>query len=181
MRCPSDWRKNGNAFQGGIMRKEIAVLLAGACLAATVGLANAQQLPKSGSIHFHTGWKVVGEALNAADKHALGHGSVVGSTFNDRGSGPLHLGPANCFYTFLAIEGQAKNKGSCAFGDPDGDRIFTDFTGVLGGPDGDQGTNQIVGGTGKYAGIQGSGPWKCKNSGSNGELQCAQRLDYRLP
>ena len=26
-----------------------------------------------------------------------------------------------------------------------------------------------------------SGPWKCKMSGGNGELQCAQRFDYRLP
>jgi hypothetical protein len=79
------------------------------------------------------------------------------------------------------IDGRTSNKGSCALGDADGDRIFTQFTGTLGGPEGDHGTNEIVGGTGKYAGIQGSGPWKCKNSGTNGELQCAQRLDYRLP
>jgi hypothetical protein len=156
-------------------------VLAGLCIAMSAASSLAQQLPKSGSINFHTGWKVSGEALNPAEKHALGHGSAIGSTFNDKGSGPLHLGPANCYYTFLMIDGRTSNKGSCAFGDADGDRIFTEFTGILGGPDGDQGTNEIVGGTGKYAGIQGKGPWKCKNSGTNGELQCAQRLDYRLP
>jgi hypothetical protein len=73
------------------------------------------------------------------------------------------------------------NKGFCAFGDTDGDRIFTEFTGNFTPEAGGTGTNEIVGGTGKYAGIEGSGPWKCKPSGGNGEVQCAQRLDYRLP
>jgi hypothetical protein len=38
-----------------------------------------------------------------------------------------------------------------------------------------------VSGTGKYVGIQGSGPWKCRNSGPSGDLSCTQRFDYRLP
>lgn len=67
-----------------------------------------------------------------------------------------------------------------ANGDADGDRIFTDFTGNI-GSDGANGTNVISGGTGKYAGASGSGPWKCKFPGANVELQCAQRLHYRLP
>jgi len=161
------------------MRKEIVILVSG-LLSVCCVVVNAQQLPKSGSINFHTGWKLTGEAITPADKHMLGHGSAVGTTFNDKGNGPLHLGGADCFYSFLVIDGVGKNKGSCSFGDADGDRIFTNFTGNL-SPDGDSGTNEIAGGTGKYAGIQGSGPWKCKGAGNNGELQCAQRLDYRLP
>jgi len=39
----------------------------------------------------------------------------------------------------------------------------------------------VDGGTGKYSGIQGTMMFKCKYSGANGELQCIQRLDYRLP
>ena len=162
------------------MRKLLVALLTGISLAACCAAASAQQLPKSGSINFHTGWKLTGEAITPADKHMLGHGSAVGTTFNDKGNGPLHLGGADCFYSFLVIDGVGKNKGSCSFGDADGDRIFTNFTGNL-SPDGDSGTNEIAGGTGKYVGIQGSGPWKCKGAGNNGELQCAQRLDYRLP
>ena len=162
------------------MSKRIAMLATSLALAGWCAAAVAQQLPKSGSINFHTGWKLTGEAITPADKHMLGHGSAVGTTFNDKGNGPLHLGGADCFYSFLVIDGVGKNKGSCSFGDADGDRIFTNFTGNL-SPDGDSGTNEIAGGTGKYAGIQGSGPWKCKGAGNNGELQCAQRLDYRLP
>ena len=59
--------------------------------------------------------------------------------------------------------------------------IFAEFTGA-GTPDAQtSGINEITGGTGKYAGIHGNGPWMCKGAGANGEYQCVQRLDYRLP
>jgi hypothetical protein len=147
---------------------------------ALSGGALAQQLPKTGSISFHTGWKYSADVVSPADKIVIGRGGVTGVTFNDKGGGPLHLGPANCFEAFSANDGRGTTRGVCAFGDPDGDRVFTSFTGSF-GPDGANGTNEITGGTGKYTGIQGSGPWKCKMSGGNGESQCAQRLDYRLP
>lgn len=163
------------------MHNALTILITGVAFATFCTATGAQQLPKSGSINFHTGWKFVGEAVNVADKHVQGHGGVAGVTFNDKGSGPLHQGPANCFDTFFVIDGRGRDKGFCAFGDPDGDRIFTEFTGEFSPGVGGNGTNEIVGGTGKYVGIQGSGPWKCKFPGSNGEAQCAQRLDYRLP
>src|SRR5258708_6591215 len=162
------------------MSKAVVIFVAGLSFSPSWAAAEGRQPPKSRRVNFHTGWKLAGEAITPVEKNMLGHGSAVGTTFNDKGSGPLHLGPADCFYTFLVIDDRGKNKGSCAFGDADGDRIFTNFTGNL-SPEGDSGTNEIAGGTGKYAGIQGSGPWKCKGAGNNGELQCAQRLDYRLP
>ena len=163
------------------MRKALAVVVVGVSFGTLSMSPSAQQLPKSGTIAFHTGWKDIGVAIQVADKRFQGQGMVTGATFNNSGSGPLHLGPANCSYTFSAVEGNVKNMGFCAFGDADGDRIFTQFTGA-GKPDGEaSGTNEITGGTGKYAGIQGKGPWKCKGVGANGEYQCAQQLDYRLP
>ena len=167
------------------MKRQIEVLRTTCGLALATGLvfaqcAHAQQLPRSGSISWHTGWKAAADVVNVAENHVIGRGNVTGVTFNDKGSGPLHLGPANCVDTFDLIDGEGTDKGFCAFGDADGDRIFTAFTGTI-GPDGASGTNEITGGTGKYAGIQGSGPWKCKFAGTNGELQCVQRLDYRLP
>ena len=163
------------------MRNVLAVLMTGLAFATAGTATSAQQLPRSGSISFHTGWKFTGEALNVADKRVQGHGTASGVTFNDRGTGPLHLGPANCFDTFFIVDGRGRNKGFCAFGDADGDRIFTEFTGEFVPGVGGNGINEIVGGTGKYVGIQGSGPWKCGFPGSNGEVQCAQRLDYRFP
>ena len=162
------------------MRTRMVSLLSGICVAAFCSIAGSEQLPKSGTISIHTGWKVAGEALETADKHMQGHGSLVGSSFNDKGAGPLHGGPATCFYTFFASDKGSVNKGYCTFGDTDGDRIFTDWHGKQSG-DGGEGINQIAGGTGKYAGIQGSGPWKCKDVGKNGQSSCTQRFDYRLP
>jgi hypothetical protein len=163
------------------MNKALVAFVTGLSLATLCTAVGAQQLPKSGSINFHTGWKDTGEAVDVADKRMQGHGSVIGTSFNDKGSGPLHGGPATCFYTFFLVEGAVKNKGYCAFGDADGDRIFTDWSGGTATGGGNEGINNIVGGTGKYAGVQGSGPWKCKDPGPNGQLFCTQRFDYRLP
>ena len=163
------------------MRKATAVFVSGLSFATFCTTTGAQELPRSGSISFHTGWKDTSVAIQVADKRWQGQGIVTGATFNDKGTGPLHLGPANCSYAFFAVEGNAKNKGFCTFGDADGDRIFAEFTGA-GTPDAQtSGINEITGGTGKYAGIHGNGPWMCKGAGANGEYQCVQRLDYRLP
>jgi hypothetical protein len=142
--------------------------------------ANAQQLPKSGTIDMHTGWKDTGEAFEVASKQMQGHGTVVGTSFNDKGSGPLHMGPAMCQYTFFAADSGAKNKGYCSFGDQDGDRIFTDFDGAA-TTEGSEGVNRIVGGTGKYAGIKGNGTWKSRSSGPNGQFLTVQHFEYKLP
>jgi hypothetical protein len=162
------------------MRNALAVAVSSLCVAFSSSVA-AQQLPKSGSISAHSGYWVVGESVSMAEKVAQGHGSNRGITFNDKGSGPLHLGPTDCFYTFSTIGDHTKAQGYCTFGDPDGDRIFTDFKGTFQPSGYVEGTHEVDGGTGKYAGIQGTMMFKCKYSGSNGEFQCIQRLDYRLP
>jgi len=140
----------------------------------------ADQIPKSGSFDTETGWKATGEAFEVGEKRLQGGGNVVGTIFNIKGSGPLHAGPASCFYTFFLMDGAVKNKGYCAFGDVDGDKIYTDFHGGS-ATVGTEGINNIVGGTGKYTGIQGSGTWISKDSGPNGQHVTFQHWEYRLP
>lgn len=147
---------------------------------ATCQPALAEPLARSGTIRFHTGWKAAGEPVSVADKHFQGHGSVVGVTFNDLGGGPLHRGPAVCVFTYYATPDAASNKGYCTFGDADGDRIFSDFAGESSG-NSHQGKLEILGGTGKYAGIKGGGEWRCTDLAAAGQQGCNQRLDYRLP
>ena len=48
-------------------------------------------------------------------------------TFNDAGSGPLHVGPAVCAYTLDTVGGAGTLQGACAWGDADGDKITTDY------------------------------------------------------
>lgn len=151
-------------------------LVTGLLVCAHLGSASAQGIPKTGTISWHTGWRNVGEAMEVAKGRVQGHGSVIGTSFNDNGSGPLHRGPAECVYTFFMTDGAGPSKGYCAFGDADGDRIFTDWTG-----EGSSGTNVVVGGTGKYAGITGTGPWTGSPNGTHGGWITVQRLDYKLP
>ena len=163
------------------MLRAVVLFAAGILIASPGVTGHCQTLAKAGTISFHTGGKNTASVMDVADKRVQGQGVVTGVTFNDKGSGPLHLGGANCSFAFIATEGDGKNLGYCTFGDTDGDRIFVDFTGGS-TPDGVlSGSNRIIGGTGKYAGIQGGGPWKCRFAGANGEYQCMQQLDYRLP
>jgi len=164
------------------IRKTLSVGLSCATIALAGQVCIAQQLQRSGTITIHTGWKVTAEAIELAEKKVQGHGTAIGTSFNDKGSGPLHQGPATCFFTFFVVDGVPRNKGYCAFGDAEGDRLFTDWQG---GPakdgEGTEGINTIVGGTGKYAGIQGTGSWKSKDVGPNGQHVTMQRFEYRLP
>jgi len=134
------------------------------------------------SMSWHTGWGATGEVLKTvqtAEGVFQGAGIVTGATFNDAGSGMMHNGEGQCFFSFDTVT--STNKGYCAWGDPDGDRIFTSFTGTIGGPGLDHGINTITGGTGKYAGITGSGPWECEPFLPNGGNVCRQSFEYELP
>ena len=141
----------------------------------------AQQLPKSGTIKFHSGFKVSPEAVDVGEKRMQAHGSSVGVNYNDQGAGPFHGGPIACFWAFFARDNGATSKGYCALGDPDNDRIYTEFSGGSSGNEGSSGTFEVVAGTGKYAGMQGNGQFKCKMVGPNGQEDCASQLTYRLP
>jgi hypothetical protein len=151
------------------------------CSVVMMDIAAAEALPKSGTVSVHSGYWAVGEAVNVAEKYVQGHGNNRGITFNDKGSGPLHLGPTDCFYTFYTAVERTKVKGYCTFGDTDGDRIFTDFSGAFDADGYVQGMHDVDAGTGKYAGIQGTMIFKCKYSGAHGELECTQRMTYKLP
>ena len=164
------------------MNKKFAIIVTGLSLATLCTAAVADPLPKSGSISLHAAFRAAFEILPVADKHGVGHGDARGVTFNDKGSGPLHLGPLDCTYSSFIVNDTGRFKGYCAYGDADGDRIFTEWIGAFSLTDGNsQGTSDIVNGTGKYAGITGNVPWKCKAAGTNGETQCTYRIDYKLP
>ena len=164
------------------MNKKFGVIVTGLSFTTLCAAASADPLPKSGSISLHSATRTAFEILPIADKLGQAHGDGRGVTFNDKGTGPLHLGPLDCTFASFITKDTGKNKGYCAFGDVDGDRLFTEFTGTFSLTDGhSQGMNDVVGGTGKYAGITGGGPWKCQAAGTNGETQCTHRIDYKMP
>ena len=145
-------------------------------LAAFVLLGN---MALAKSMSWHTGLSGNLTTIETAEGIFQGAGVLTGATFNDAGSGMMHNGEGQCFFSYDTLTNT--NKGYCAWGDPDGDRIFTSFTGTIGGPGLDHGTNIITGGTGKYKGITGSGPWECEAFLANGGLVCRQSFEYELP
>jgi hypothetical protein len=94
-------------------------------VAAFCSSVAAQQLPKSGSISVHSGYWAVGESVNVGEKTVQGHGNNRGIAFNDKGSGPLHLGPTDCFYTFSTIADHTKVKGYCTFSELESNALAT--------------------------------------------------------
>ena len=113
----------------------------------------------------------------------MGSGSNLGITYNETGSGPLHMGTAFCTFVFNDVNGaHAADAGDCAFGDPGGaDKIFVAYSGKWTDNVGGQGGGPITGGIGKYAGIEGRWAFQCKEvDASQGLTACTQQFDYQL-
>ena len=148
------------------------VLFAIASIMFISGAAYAD-ISKTGVIQFHTGWGCDYFTTPGANDTAVGGVSCQGFTFSSDGSGLLHEGIAGCYGAF-DINGDMDGK--CSWSDSDGDHIYTNFKGNAGT---NEGTNYITGGTGKYAGITGQGPWACKGA-PGGESMCNQSLTYKM-
>ena len=145
-----------------------------------LSLADGHAIPQKGEINFLTGWQF---NMNPSEPQSGGwnimSGAAVGSTFNTAGKGPLHEGRAMCTGSIVVSEEFSTFAGHCYFGDKDGDRIFTSYTG---NPLKNTGDNIIIGGTGKYKGITGKGPWDCDATkpGDHGAFNCRQTLVYSI-
>jgi len=146
---------------------------------ATPGLA--ADLPRSGSFDLQTGLKVIGEATQVAEKHNLFTGKIWGVSFNTAGDGPLHMATLVCTNESEGIEGSGTNQGRCAWRDVDGDQVFAKWSGKFTPTSAGAGLTTITSGTGKYAGIEGNGPYSCQTlHAATGQYVCKQHIDYQL-
>ena len=143
--------------------------------------AKAADLPQSGTIKIHGAHKGTFQVVQVGEKHSMGAGSNWGVTYNESGSGPLHMGAAMCTVALNDVNGAATYVGDCAFGDAGGaDKIFVAYSGTGDGVNA-HGSGPITGGIGKYAGIAGKWAWQCKNvEPSQGLIACTQQFDYQL-
>jgi hypothetical protein len=149
----------------------------------TIGLAIpaiAADLPKSGSFKIHAGYKVIGEASQIADKHTLVASTAWGVSYNDAGSGPLHMANIVCKSISEVIEGAGTYQSKCAWSESDADKIFTEATGKFTPTSGLAATGTITGGTGKFSGIQGKTAAQCTTLSAMGQASCALQFDYKL-
>jgi hypothetical protein len=143
--------------------------------------AMSADLPQSGTIKVHSTFKANSQIVDVGEKHVMGSGNLWGVTYNDAGSGPLHTGAWFCTYTFQTVNSPTSVEGACAFGDAGGaDKIFIVYSGTN-TENGGHGTGSIIGGIGKYAGVQGKMAYQCTPVDPAHELQaCTQQFDYQL-
>jgi hypothetical protein len=126
------------------------ILLASALADRLIPPASAED---AGTIKIHSGWKLLQERVDKG----VAYGTLWGVTFNDAGSGPLHMAPAAGTYNLTQETG--KGEGELTWGNGD-DKLKGPFT-ITVTPDGKAtGENTVVEATGKLAGITG-GPFAC--------------------
>jgi hypothetical protein len=115
------------------------------------------------------------------DRQPSGLGTQRGRfAFQGRKSGPLHAGPVVCAYTLDTVGGAGTLQGACAWGDADGDKIFTSYVGQVTTSGALDGMNNITGGTGKFDGIQGKAPFHCQFLNDQSQAMCTQQFEYQM-
>jgi len=119
------------------------------------------------------------------------HGTYVawesyGVVVSDTGEGLFHGATNRCVGAFFSAQGTVEGEGYCSFTLKDGEKVFASLKtgGKAGGPS-SKGAHNILGGTGKYSGIQGeteSTSYPLRSS-SEGASQSYNKLKirYRLP
>lgn len=138
----------------------------------------AEDLPKSGRFSIQSIFKA-GAPVKFNNDYS--HNTATGVTFNEKGSGPLHLGKVACSISSFTRKDINREIGFCTFEDKEGDSIFVQYTGT-GNVKGEfGGVNDIIGGTGKFEGIRGTGPIACSNTNKKSEFPCIEKFNYQLP
>ena len=159
--------------------QKCAILLAATSLSSAV-CADQNQLPNSGTIHGHSGWASIGEAKEVGKNHLVWLGTFYGTSFNDAGSGFVHKVVWICHGASDIMNGVIVHEGFCTTTDADGDQFYGQNKGK--GPLGEPFLGEVTftGGTGKYAGIQGTNSYRCNGMGPHGQLSCTNEVSYTL-
>jgi hypothetical protein len=137
----------------------------------------AETLPKSGKIQLQSINR--GTSINKYNDEYT-HGTVTGVTFNSAGKGLLHMSKSNCSYSVFTHKTINRITGFCAHEDDEGDKLFIQYSGNSNSEGKWEGMDEILGGTGKFEGAKGSGPYSCANTHKESEFPCTTKLKYQL-
>jgi len=118
------------------------------------------------------------------------HGTYIawesyGVVISETAEGLFHGATNRCVGAFFSAQGTVEGEGYCSFTLKDGEKVFASLkTGAkAGGPS--KGAHKILGGTGKYSGIQGetevtSYPLRSSSEGASQSYN-KLKIRYRLP
>src|SRR5690349_11201191 len=145
------------------MHKISAMLLATVWAAIFGGPAKAdvaQDLPQSGKAKLQVSYvQTNGRDVALAEATAFGWYEFVGVVRSVDGQPWFDRMTQHCTAQRYGLMTRAvHDNGSCLYSDVDGDKLVVDWAEA--GPGFGSGTQRIVGGTGKFAGIGGTGTWR---------------------
>lgn len=142
------------------MRKAILVLAVGLVSLPALAEDAPAPIPKEGSISYVNVFSSAVKALALGKERIQFSYESMGVSTSPTGKGLLHNASVRCMGG-MHIFNRAwdDESGSCIYNRPDGDQVFVIYkaSGTLGATV--KGTFTYVGGTGKMAGITGSGEW----------------------
>lgn len=151
-----------------------------------IGRAGAAELAKQGSFSNHDAWSgVIEGVLVVGEEQVVYNYTFNGVVTNDAGEGVFHNSSSSCLGMGSTIGGQTSNRGNCVHTDLDGDQIFDEWQDE-GTEAGASGSGKLLGGTGKYAGIEGTYEYERieLRAAAEGAFQgytTKMTGDYRLP
>jgi len=144
-------------FGGSLHKTALASALSLVLLAAFGASALAGELPKQGT--HSISWTFSGPytAIEIGEDQWAWSSTFTIVVWNDAGEGLYHDMSANCVgMGSEEPDAPFTDSGYCSYVDADGDRMFEYWTETGEG----KGTDTLLGGTGKYAGIQGGGTYE---------------------
>jgi hypothetical protein len=156
-----------------------AFILSTALFFGTVVMA--ADLPKQGTDSFTNFWVATSATIQQGSR-TFSTWEINGVARNDAGGRMFDLFGMRCIGL---VEGLS-DRGTCTYTDSDGDNIFAPFNGNGDGKGGEHGTYDVIGGTGKFAGITGSGeylnpgrPIKADDKAPRGAV--SNKISWKLP
>jgi hypothetical protein len=168
------------------MKKTILVVVSSMVLLIAFGMEAMAQTPKEGTTSFTSVYSGTSKMLAMGQERVQMTLEFLGGSIGNTTDDFSHNASFRCIGTFHAVKGEYKDsRAFCVATRPDGDQIFSIYnsTGKLGS--GYKGTYTVVGGTGKMAGIQGSGEYMGFDlrPAAEGSFQgyTIQKGRYRLP
>lgn len=167
------------------MKKAITLLILSLVVLVAFGTETEAQIPKEGTTSETWAYSGTFKALLMEQERLQMSYEIMGVIIGDTPEDLFHNASFRCLGALHAVKGEYNESGLCAWTRPDGDQIFGTWKGTgklgLGG----KGTTTIVGGTGKFASIQGSGEYTnfVMRPAAEGTFQGYDRLkgQYKLP
>lgn len=140
--------------------KKIPVVLLSVFVILVVTISAQAQVPKEGTISGLFVWSVAPggtKALHTDKDRLMTVSEMMGLFIGDSPECILHNASFRCVNYTTVMKGFLEDKTLCTFVRPDSDQIFvmSDGSGQL--PTGVKRKHKILGGTGKFAGIEGEG------------------------